>query len=83
MSQTIHDGSDPPKAGMPADGHDGYIVIQKFGLCNQSVMAAFADDSVTWHVSDFTCADCYEPHQGGYFKDDVPNKKKTFTFGYR
>ena len=81
MAQTIHDKDNNP--GMPAGGHDGYIVIRKFGSCDQTVMAAFADPSVTWEMTDFSCGDCYTPHQGGYFKDDVSNKKKTFTLGYR
>jgi len=80
MAQTIHDAEKNP--GMPAGGHDGYIVIRKYNSCDHTVMEKFADPSVTWEMTDFTCGDCYTSHQGGYFKNDVANKKKTFTLGY-
>merc|ERR1719238_211496 len=80
MAQTIHDAEKNP--GMPAGGHDGYIVIRKYNSCDHTVMEKFADPSVTWEMTDFTCGDCHTSHQGGYFKNDVANKKKTFTLGY-
>merc|ERR1712130_155597 len=55
MGQTIHDAEKNP--GMPAGGHDGYIVIRKYNSCDHTVMEKFADPSVTWEMTDFTCGD--------------------------
>merc|ERR1711920_504093 len=79
ISQTIHDGSLNP--GMRSI-YDGYLVMRKYESCDASVLEKFADPSVVWYVQDLSCEDCYTAHQGGYYKSDVSNKKKTFTFGY-
>ena len=81
MAQTIHDANKNP--GMPIGGHDGYLVLRKYGSCDASVLSLFEDDSVNWYVADLGCADCYTTHNTGYFKSDVSARKKTFTLGYR
>lgn len=79
MSQSIHDADN--NLGM-TNKYDGYMVIRKYLTCDASIMAMFDDPSVWWYVSDLSCTDCYTTHNMGYYKDDVSNKKKTFTLGY-
>jgi len=79
MAQTIHDADLNP--GMQSQ-YDGYLVMRKYQSCDASVLEKFADPSVNWYFTDLTCGDCYTSHMSGYYKNDVSNKKKTFTLGY-
>jgi len=79
ISQTIHDVELTP--GM-TNQFDGYLVMRKYETCDASVLAAMADDSVSWWFTDLNQPDYYTTHHTGYFKSDVSNKKKTFTLGY-
>ena len=77
--KTIHDTDLNP--GM-TNRFDGYLVMRKYETCDASVFAALADDSVEWWITDLNAPASYTTHKQGYYKNDVPNKKKTFTLGY-
>ena len=61
---------------------DGYLVMRKYETCDVTALAALADDSVEWWITDLNAPGSYKTHKQGYYKNDVPNKKKTFTLGF-
>ena len=62
---------------------DGYLVLRKFGTCDAQVLEKLTHPKVEFYFNDLKCADCYRSLEKPYFKDNVPNRKKTFTLGYR
>ena len=77
ISQTIFNGDEK---GMEAE-YDGYLLMRKYGSCNSNVLEKFM--TAKWWFTDVKCSNCYTSKSGYYFKQDVANKRKTFTLGYQ